>query len=36
MIEKFIDDQIDHKEDDVEKIQTKPNMYISYLQNILV
>lgn len=31
MIEKFIDDQIDHKEDDVEKIQTKPNMYISYL-----
>ncbi len=31
MIEKFIDDNIDHKEDDIEKIQTKPNMYISYL-----
>lgn len=29
--EVFIDDAIDHKEDDIEKIQTKPNMYISYL-----
>lgn len=28
---KFIDDVIEHKEDDIEKIQTKPNMYISYL-----
>lgn len=27
----FIDDKIEHKEDDIEKIQTKPNMYISYL-----
>jgi DNA gyrase subunit B len=30
-VEKFIDDVIDHKESDIEKIQTKPNMYISYL-----
>jgi DNA gyrase subunit B len=28
---KFKDDVIDHKESDIEKIQTKPNMYISYL-----
>ena len=28
---RFIDDVIEHKEDDIEKIQTKPNMYISYL-----
>lgn len=28
---KFVDDVIDHKEDDIEKIQTRPNMYISYL-----
>lgn len=28
---KFIDDIIEHKDDDIEKIQTKPNMYISYL-----
>lgn len=27
----FIDDLIEHREDDIEKIQTKPNMYISYL-----
>jgi DNA gyrase subunit B len=31
MVEKFVDDKIDWKEDDIEKIQTKPNMYISYL-----
>lgn len=30
-MEKFKDDVIDHKESDIEKIQTKPNMYISYL-----
>ena len=30
-MKKFIDDNIDHKESDIEKIQTKPNMYISYL-----
>lgn len=30
-MEKFIDDVIDHKESDIEKIQTKPGMYISYL-----
>lgn len=30
-MQKFVDDVIDHKEDDIEKIQTKPNMYISYL-----
>jgi len=29
--QQFVDDIIDHKEDDIEKIQTKPNMYISYL-----
>jgi len=29
-MEKFVDDVIEHKEDDIEKIQTKPNMYISY------
>lgn len=28
---KYIDDVIDHKESDIEKIQTKPNMYISYI-----
>lgn len=26
---RFIDDKIEHKESDIEKIQTKPNMYIS-------
>lgn len=31
MKEKFIDDNISYIEDDVEKIQTKPGMYISYL-----
>lgn len=31
MVQKFVDDNIDHKESDIEKIQTKPNMYISYL-----
>jgi DNA gyrase subunit B len=31
MPEKFVDDTIDWKESDIEKIQTKPNMYISYL-----
>ena len=31
MSEVFIDDKIDHKENDIEKIQTKPNMYISYI-----
>ena len=30
-MQKFIDDEIEHKESDIEKIQTKPNMYISYL-----
>lgn len=30
MTKRFVDDHIDHKEDDIEKIQTKPNMYISY------
>lgn len=25
-VEKFIDDKIEHKEDDIEKIQTKPNI----------
>lgn len=28
---KFIDDVIEYKEDDIEKIQTKPTMYMSYL-----
>ena len=28
---KFIDDEIRHIESDIEKIQTKPTMYISYL-----
>jgi len=28
---KFIDDIIDHKESDIEKIQCKPNVYIGYL-----
>lgn len=27
----FKDDKIEHKENDIEKIQTKPNMYIGYL-----
>lgn len=31
MADKFIDDKIVHIEDDIEKVQTKPNMYISYL-----
>lgn len=31
MKEKFIDDNISYIEDDIEKIQTKPGMYISYL-----
>jgi len=30
-VEKFKDDVIQHKEDDIEKIQTKPNMYIGYI-----
>lgn len=30
-IEKFIDDKIEHIEDDIQKIQVKPNMYVSYL-----
>lgn len=29
--QKFIDDKITHIEDDIKKIQTKPNMYISYI-----
>ena len=28
---KFVDDKIEHIESDIEKIQTKPSMYISYL-----
>ena len=28
---KFIDDKITHIEDDIRKVQVKPNMYISYL-----
>jgi len=28
---KFIDDIIDHKESDIEKVQCKPNVYIGYL-----
>ena len=28
---KFIDDKITHIEDDIKKIHTKPNMYISYI-----
>ena len=28
---KFIDDKITHIESDIEKVQTKPSMYISYL-----
>lgn len=31
MSNKFIDDEITHIESDIKKIQTKPNMYISYL-----
>lgn len=27
---KFVDDKIEHKDDDIEKIQTKPGMYMSY------
>lgn len=30
-IKKYVDDEIDHKERDIDKIKTKPNMYISYL-----
>lgn len=29
-MQKFIDDDIQHKEDDLEKIRTRPGMYISY------
>jgi len=29
-ISTFIDDKINHIESDIEKIQVKPNMYISY------
>lgn len=29
-IQKYIDDVIEHKEDDIDKIKTKPLMYISY------
>lgn len=28
---KFIDDKIEHIEDDIKKVQTKPGMYISYI-----
>jgi DNA gyrase/topoisomerase IV subunit B len=30
-MEKYIDDKIEFIESDIEKVQTKPNMYISYL-----